>query len=103
MFSLKQVAFAIFVAATAVSAHPADDISVDNCQGNIGDCFQNGCDGIFANPNDTIGTCSAGTYNGCPCEKCGSGHGYTGGCGDNGCAGVQGLCTAGQYQGCPCK
>ncbi|KAI1098718.1 hypothetical protein F4804DRAFT_114837 [Jackrogersella minutella] len=102
MFSLK-IAFAIFMALGAVSARPADDdISADNCQNNIGNCFQNGCSGVFSNPSDTIGTCTAGTFNGCPCEKCGSGNGFVGGCEDNGCAGVQGICQAGQYQGCTC-
>ncbi|KAI1455739.1 hypothetical protein F4805DRAFT_459383 [Annulohypoxylon moriforme] len=102
MFSLK-VAFAIVMAVTAVNARPAsDEVNVDNCGNHIGDCFSNGCAGIFSFPGDTIGTCTAGTFNGCPCEKCGSGHGFTGGCEDNGCDGVQGFCTAGQYQGCNC-
>ena len=61
-----------------------------------------GCEGMFPSASDTIGTCSAGTFNGCPCDKCGSGNGYTGSCSANGCNGVQGTCTAGTYQGCPC-
>ncbi|KAF8551589.1 hypothetical protein OG21DRAFT_1512562 [Imleria badia] len=76
--------------------------SGNNCQDYIGNCFQNGCAGVFPSPSDTIGTCSAGTYNGCPCDKCGSGDGYVGSCSANGCNGVQGTCTAGTYQGCPC-
>ncbi|KAI4858788.1 hypothetical protein F4820DRAFT_454519 [Hypoxylon rubiginosum] len=100
MFSLK-LAFAIAVAVTAARAGPT--VNDDNCQNFIGDCFQNGCSGVFANPSDTIGTCTAGTFNGCPCEKCGSGRGFVGGCGDNGCAGLEGICSAGQFQGCPCQ
>ncbi|XXH02513.1 hypothetical protein Hte_008889 [Hypoxylon texense] len=101
MLSLK-LAFAVAVSVTAVRAQLAVAVSDDNCQNFIGDCFQNGCSGVFANPSDTIGTCTAGTFNGCPCEKCGSGKGFIGACGDNGCEGVEGTCTAGQFQGCPC-
>ncbi|KAH0826734.1 hypothetical protein J3R83DRAFT_5139, partial [Lanmaoa asiatica] len=57
---------------------------------------------IYASPGETIGTCTASTYAGCPCEKCGGGVGYIGGCSDNGCNGFQGVCTAGNYDGCPC-
>ncbi|KIJ67234.1 hypothetical protein HYDPIDRAFT_25705 [Hydnomerulius pinastri MD-312] len=111
MFFLKS--FVIVAAVALVSATPAVDKraegdllerqSGNNCQNYIGNCFQNGCDGAFPYPSDTIGTCTAGTYDGCPCDKCGSGTGYIGGCGDNGCNGVQGTCTAGTYQGCPCN
>ncbi|KAG8217004.1 hypothetical protein J3R82DRAFT_7318 [Butyriboletus roseoflavus] len=91
----------------------------DNCQNHLGNCYKNGqthfvcitsvplthtysttgCEGVFANPYDTIGTCAAGKWRGCPCEKCGS----TGKCVKNGCEGYQGRCTAGNDQGCPCK
>ncbi|THU95230.1 hypothetical protein K435DRAFT_859777 [Dendrothele bispora CBS 962.96] len=111
MFFFKSFVIAATVA--LVSATPAVESrgegglvarqSGNNCQNFLGNCFQNGCVGTFANPSDTIGTCTAGNFNGCPCAKCGSGNGFIGGCADNGCNGVQGICTAGQFQGCPCK
>ncbi|KAI0801498.1 hypothetical protein C8Q74DRAFT_1215064 [Fomes fomentarius] len=100
-FVLLLAAAGSALAATGPLAHKrATD---DNCNNSIGDCFSNGCAPQFANPSNTIGTCTAGTYNGCPCEKCGGGQGNVGGCQDNGCAGFQGTCTQGQYQGCPCN
>ncbi|THU95231.1 hypothetical protein K435DRAFT_859778 [Dendrothele bispora CBS 962.96] len=112
MFFFKS--FVVAAAVALVSATPAVESraegglvarqnSGNNCQNFLGNCFQNGCVGTFANPSDTIGTCTAGNFNGCPCAKCGSGNGFVGGCADNGCNGVQGICTAGQFQGCPCK
>ena len=62
-----------------------------------------GCAGTFAQPYDTIGICTQGQYKGCPCEKCGSGDGFTGKCNMNGCDGVQGTCTGGNFKGCPCN
>ncbi|KAG6370523.1 hypothetical protein JVT61DRAFT_11304 [Boletus reticuloceps] len=96
-------------AAALVSATPSVNRRADapqpddNCNGTIGDCFSNGCSPSFPTPSDTIGTCTAGTYNGCPCEKCGGGNGHVGSCSDNGCDGFQGICRAGQYQGCTCN
>ncbi|KAF8125087.1 hypothetical protein EV363DRAFT_1586459 [Boletus edulis] len=92
-------------AAALVSATPSADSPKpdDNCNNTIGDCFSNNCNPSFPTPSDTIGTCTAGTYNGCPCEKCGGGSGFVGSCSSNGCNGFQGTCTAGQYQGCPCN
>ncbi|THV04253.1 hypothetical protein K435DRAFT_851075 [Dendrothele bispora CBS 962.96] len=111
MFSFKSFIIVATTAVALVSGTPTVENRAehglvsrqDNCQNFIGNCFQNGCAGTFANPGDTIGTCTAGMFNGCPCEKCGSGTGFTGGCGENGCNGVQGTCTAGTFQGCPCN
>ncbi|OJJ54881.1 hypothetical protein ASPSYDRAFT_71459 [Aspergillus sydowii CBS 593.65] len=63
------------VALATASALPVENAASDNCQDNLGNCYGNGCAGVFENPNDTVGQCTAGTWKGCPCEKCGGGNG----------------------------
>lgn len=60
------------------------------------------CTPVFDTPSSTVGTCSAGAFNGCPCEKCGDAVGGIGPCDQNGCEGVQGTCTSGTFEGCTC-
>ncbi|KAN0074561.1 hypothetical protein V8E55_011610 [Tylopilus felleus] len=74
--------------------------SVNRCDCLLG---TTGCSPSFSYPSNTVGTCTQGTYNGCPCEKCGGGSGYVGSCSNNGCNGVSGKCTSGNYDGCPCN
>ncbi|KAJ5630997.1 uncharacterized protein N7484_011097 [Penicillium longicatenatum] len=94
---------AMVALATAATLPIENRAATDNCQDNLGDCYSNGCAGVFENPNDTTGQCTAGTWKGCPCEKCGGGNGYVGACDANGCAGYQGVCMSGDYQGCGCN
>ncbi|KAI1136039.1 hypothetical protein F5Y05DRAFT_415636 [Hypoxylon sp. FL0543] len=110
MFPIK-AAFAIVMAFTAVSAHPASlENSLENslvrrvqCGSDPGDCYSNGCEGHFSPSSNTTGICTAGNWNGCSCRKCGGKKGgYIGSCDDNGCEGIAGTCTAGNYEGCPC-
>ncbi|KAJ7436084.1 hypothetical protein B0H11DRAFT_1937034 [Mycena galericulata] len=100
-------AFNFFFLATVMAtviASPAaevnDLVTKDNCNDHLGRCDQNGCAGVFANPTALHGTCTAGTYNGCLCNKCGD---TNGSCNDNGCVGVSSVCTEGEFQGCPCN
>ncbi|KAI1115949.1 hypothetical protein F5Y14DRAFT_408734 [Nemania sp. NC0429] len=95
--------FTVLAVASVAAAGPvrraeANELT-DNCNGSINSCFDNGCEGTFTNPSETIGQCNAGTWAGCPCEKCGNDNGS---CSENGCNGIQGICTAGTYQGCAC-
>ncbi|KAF1818910.1 uncharacterized protein K489DRAFT_434754 [Dissoconium aciculare CBS 342.82] len=102
MVRLTFIAAAVF--ALGAAASPVVEIARDNCGTNIGDCYGNGCEGVFANPNDQYGTCSAGRYAGCECRKCGGKtNSFRGACNDNGCMGLAGICQAGNYQGCPCN
>uniref|UniRef100_A0A093VLG7 N-acetylglucosamine-1-phosphodiester alpha-N-acetylglucosaminidase n=1 Tax=Talaromyces marneffei PM1 TaxID=1077442 RepID=A0A093VLG7_TALMA len=88
----------------ALPALAAIAVAVPMPENYLGDCYGNGCDGVFADPHNTVGVCTAGIWAGCPCEKCGGSEGsYVGACDANGCQGYQGLCTAGIYQGCPCN
>ncbi|KAF9582116.1 hypothetical protein BGW38_000622, partial [Lunasporangiospora selenospora] len=100
----QAILIALSVVVAVATAAPEPDVSAkDNCNGYIGDCFQNDCFPRFSGSGDTIGTCTGGRYNGCPCNKCGGGNGYVGPCNGNGCNGRQGRCTAGTYEGCPCN
>lgn len=92
------------------------------CNNKIGRCDKNNCTPKFNSPWDLVGTCSAGEFNGCPCDKC---NGQTDSCSKNGCKqyspltcvewvhawavltrlvgnGVRGICQSGKYQGCAC-
>ncbi|KAH8812326.1 hypothetical protein F5884DRAFT_750635 [Xylogone sp. PMI_703] len=53
--------------------------AADNCNGSIGNCYDNGCDG-----NPTTLVCLAGPYIGCPCGYNCAGAGP---CSYNGCDG----------------
>ncbi|KAJ7847664.1 hypothetical protein B0H13DRAFT_2362366 [Mycena leptocephala] len=78
-----------------VIASPAAEVNVnglvakDNCNDHLGRCDQNGCAGVYPDPNSTHGACTAGQFNGCPCNKCGD---TNGSCNDNVL-----------FQGCPCN
>ncbi|KAJ6477851.1 hypothetical protein C8R47DRAFT_1219759 [Mycena vitilis] len=103
MFSAKNFTFFCLAVLTAVIAGPAAElnglVAKDNCNNFLGRCDQNGCAGVYTDPNALHGTCTAGTFDGCPCNKCGN---TNGACTDNGCFGENGVCTAGIFQGCPC-
>ncbi|KAJ7134023.1 hypothetical protein C8R43DRAFT_1133038 [Mycena crocata] len=103
MFSAETLFFLATMLATALAVPAADAnelVAKDNCNNHLGRCDQNGCAGIFPDPNAIHGTCTAGDFIGCPCNKCGDSNGS---CSDNGCFGVDGVCTAGNFQGCPCN
>ncbi|KAJ6477840.1 hypothetical protein C8R47DRAFT_1219745 [Mycena vitilis] len=104
MFAKNFTFFCLAAMMTSVIAGPAVDldglVAKDNCNNNLGRCDQNGCAGVYPDPSATHGTCTAGEFNGCPCNKCGNNNG---GCNDNGCFGQNGVCTAGNFQGCPCN
>ncbi|KAF4464146.1 N-acetylglucosamine-1-phosphodiester alpha-N-acetylglucosaminidase [Fusarium albosuccineum] len=105
MVSLKAALTLVATFAVLGSATPFDDSSVEGlevraaCEG-LGPCWKNNCAPTFPNADATLGTCQAGKYAGCPCDKC---DGQLGPCSGNGCKPKNKKCTAGLYRGCPCK
>ncbi|KAI1325620.1 hypothetical protein F5Y16DRAFT_422699 [Xylariaceae sp. FL0255] len=95
MFSLKTIlsllAISALVAATPALGPVAGDVgqaSIDGlrCGDHIGSCFHDECQGKFKNTTDIIGTCTAGRFDTCPCNKCGLQNGR---CDENGCEGAE--------------
>ncbi|KAF2248582.1 hypothetical protein BU26DRAFT_520256 [Trematosphaeria pertusa] len=100
LFNLLIVLPAIAAHVAAIPAEPRADMTVQaGCNNKIGRCDKNNCTPKFNSPWDLVGTCSAGEFNGCPCDKC---NGQTDSCSKNGCNGVRGICQSGKYQGCAC-
>ncbi|KAK0619559.1 hypothetical protein B0T14DRAFT_519494 [Immersiella caudata] len=79
-------------------SEPLNPIQARACGDQPGRCDKNGCEGVFNNPWDLIGTCTK-EFRGCSCRKCNG----VGQCSNNGCAGRNGICQGGYFQGCPCK